>query len=541
MKTLTKMLLNCSIFALLPIVANAAGTYYTGGYQSPQTRYNQTGYAQQRARTNNYSQQGLSAYSRNQYSGYTSANRNNTYIQNRNAQQVKSQPQNVVAGNGFTLGAGFSRQTGMWDFKMNTAGSNLHYDNIDWNVLDINAGYVFGNKTKVAVNAGFQYGMQAGESTMVDDDISHGGYLADVVNAEGGDGRLYEFEKIGHALSIGTSKDGSMFGFNAGVGLKDFFKLGKLKMTPSIGWRYLKYTLETGNNKGIVSVNGNFDNSCITLDDGSTQCFPLIVLYDKIKDGSPAIPGYTYFDENGVPLTDADGDGWLDGNAAFAAVQIPSGYGYVDADGNYYFEQPGISHKYDVEWSGPYIGLDMQYDINQNNLVTANVELGLPSYTATGDQPYRSDWQHPKSVEDKGDIGSGFHFGAGASWRTAITDNVALSIGVTYDYYTVSDAQATTYMNPEYGESKYQEVFASWKDVLNGTWGYNYSDVEIEYFMLNGVSLSDGIEDTDGEIVQIDPEYFAQIRANGWKDTAKDEIESFYKSLGIRVGINAKF
>jgi hypothetical protein len=332
-----------------------------------------------------------------------------------------------------------------------------------------------------------------------------------------------------------------MIGFNAGVGLKDFFKLGKLKMTPSIGWRYLKYTLETSNNKGIVSVNGNFDNSCITLDDGSTQCFPLIVLYDKIGGGTPSIPGYTYFDENGAPLTDVDGDGWLDGDAAFAAVQIPSGYTYVDADGNYYFDQPGVSHKYDVEWSGPYIGLDMQYDINQNNLVTANVELGLPSYTATGDQPYRFDWQHPKSVEDKGDIGSGFHFGAGASWRTAITDNVALSIGVTYDYYTVSDAQATTYMNPEYGEAEYQYAFTLWQGLLNGTWGYNYSDAQIEYFMLNGVSQADGIEDADGEIVQIDPEYFAQIRANGWKDTAKDEIESFYKSLGIRVGINAKF
>jgi hypothetical protein len=183
----------------------------------------------------------------------------------------------------------------------------------------------------------------------------------------------------------------------------------------------------------------------------------------------------------------------------------------------------------------------MNNDINQNNLVTANVELGLPSYTAIGDQPYRFDWQHPKSVEDKGDIGSGFHFGAGASWRTAITDNVALSIGVTYDYYTVSDAQATTYMNPEYGEAEYQYAFTLWRGLLNDTWGNNYSDAQIEYFMLNGVSLSDGIEDTDGEIVQIDPEYFAQVRANGWKDTAKDEIESFYKSLGIRVGINAKF
>ena len=98
-----------------------------------------------------------------------------------------------------------------------------------------------------------------------------------------------------------------------------------------------------------------------------------------------------------------------------------------------------------------------------------------------------------------------------------------------------------SYMNPEYGEAEYQYAFTLWQGLLNDTWGYNYSDAEIEYFMLNGVSLSDGIKDAGGEIVQIDPEYFAQIRANGWKDTAKDEIESFYKSLGIRVGINAKF
>ena len=39
MKTLSRLFFNCSIFALLPVIANAAGTYYTGGYQSPQARY----------------------------------------------------------------------------------------------------------------------------------------------------------------------------------------------------------------------------------------------------------------------------------------------------------------------------------------------------------------------------------------------------------------------------------------------------------------------------------------------------------------------
>ena len=46
MKMLSKLFLNCSLFALLPVVANAAGTYYTGGYQSPQTRYAQKSYTQ---------------------------------------------------------------------------------------------------------------------------------------------------------------------------------------------------------------------------------------------------------------------------------------------------------------------------------------------------------------------------------------------------------------------------------------------------------------------------------------------------------------
>jgi hypothetical protein len=82
--------------------------------------------------------------------------------------------------------------------------------------------------------------------------------------------------QIGRAFSIGTSKDGSMMGFNAGVGLKDFMTLGKLKVTPSVGWRYLKYTLETHNNHGLSMESFDSGNSCYMVEGSDElQCDPL--------------------------------------------------------------------------------------------------------------------------------------------------------------------------------------------------------------------------------------------------------------------------
>ena len=544
MKFFPSFLFNCSAILLMSAAANAAGTYYTGNYQSPQTRYSQQSYSQ-RARTTNYSSQGVSAYNRNQYAnaGYASVRQNQQPQAQQTTQNQPKRAATQTGARGFSLDAGLSKHVAMWEFEMNSAGSKLHYDNIDWLLFDASGKYVFdmGN-TPVQISAGVQYGMQTGESSMIDDDISHGGYTYGWYDGLDSTGNSFVGEKIGHALSAGTSKDGSMFGFNAGIGLTDFFRWGNLKVTPSVGWRYLKYELKTSDNKGLIIVNSDFDASCVTLADGSSQCWPLIAVFDGIDNyANPAYPGYTYFDADGNPLTDTDGDGYLNGDAYYAAVQMPSGYNYIEAEGSFYFEQPDVSHSYEVEWSGPYLGLDMQYDINQNNVVTANLELGLPSYTATGDQPYRIDWQHPKSVQDKGGIGSGFHFGAGANWRTMLTDKVALSVGVTYDYYSVSDADATTYLNPEYWEPQYYATLDQWKYVLNDKFGYAFSDAQIASYMLNGISKVDGIKDAAGNTIELSPEYVAVVRANNWEDKADGEIESFYKSLGIRVGINARF
>lgn len=528
MKIISKMLLNCSVWAMMPVLANAAGTYYNGMYQSPQNRYAQQPYAtsrqgyqqqsyqqnqQQRMGTQNYSQQGVSSYNRNQYAsaGYMQNNSNVNMQQpmQPNAQNMLGMQQGTDSG--FRLGAGFAHQFANWKFNMKGAGSQLHYDNIAWNVLDVNAGFGFdAGKAVVDISGGFKYGMQSGDSTMVDDDISKGGYFITQWGTDSnGDGQIDQVlgDQVGHALSIGTSRDGKMMDLNAGIGLKNLMKIGNLKITPSVGWRYLKYELQTQDNYGMSLDTYTGEGGCITVD-GEIQCDTVLIFYDSA--------GNKYL----AHRTDNSTQGGS-GINEYDEIPVPSGYDKVNAGSTYYYAQSGISHKYEVEWSGPYIGLDMLYDINQTNYVNAYVELGFPSYTATGDQPYRFDWAHPKSVEDKADMGAAMHLGLGANWSTMISDNIGLTIGMTYDYYSVSDADAYTYLNEGYYMGIYNSLLADWTGSGKGD----------EAAMLNPTTGNQ----TAIAIKQLEKE------CPGWVCSAAGEIESFYKSLGVRVGLNAKF
>lgn len=497
MRKLPQFLLRCSVFAFAPLAANAAGTYYTGNYQSPQTNYSQTQtYAQRQAA---YTRS--AGYNTNGYSAYSSTRPNTMTTRTQTAAQPQAQQRKTTSSasgtsragqNGFWLDGGISHEFAQWQFEMKESNSILHYDNLEWNVFDLRGGYVFdvGN-TKMQVDAGFKYGIQSGETKMVDDDITNGGYFI-TQWVDGNNNNAVIGEQIGHALSIGTSDGGSMLGFNVGVGLPDFFKLGNVRFTPSIGYRYFKYELETKKNYGL-----SVDTAACFKVDGSdeVQCDPAIII--NYTDGKQQI---IWRDENGK-------------------IEIANGVSSIDTQGTYYYQQPGTSHSYEVEWSGPYIAMDMDYLINQNNAVNARVELGFPGYTSTGDQPYRFDWAHPKSVEDKADMFSAFHLGMGANWSTAITDTISLSVGVTYDYYTVGDADAKTYLNGNYYTTWYNTILNS--DQWKGD----------ETAMLNP-------ETGDATAINIKN---LEADCPGWVCSSDGEIESFYKSLGVRVGINAKF
>ena len=481
-----------AVLLFAPIAANAAGTYYsgytTGAYQSPQTSYasRQTGYANRY----NTSYGNTGSYA-SRYNTYGANNARNVTTQ-QVAQSAATQTGGGAKKSGFWLDAGITHEMAQWRFEMAQSGSILSYDNLAWNVLDVSAGYAFDvGSTTMQVDVGLKYGMQWGESPMYDDDITNGGYLVTTwieANTEKVIG-----DQIGHAFSMGTSQGGSMMGFNVGFGLTDIFKIGNVTLTPSVGFRYLNYKLTTENNYGL-SVD---TTACFRIEGSDEiQCDPAIIV--NLSDGKQQI---IWRDDIELPM------------------EVPGNAESINTGSTYYYMQPGESHSYETTWMGPYLALDMDYVINQNNAVNARVELGLPGYESVGDQPYRFDWQHPKSVEDTAGMFSAFHFGMGANWTTAITDSVALSLGVTYDYYSVSGADATTYLNGSFYTDWYNEI-------LNSTqWNGD------EEAMLN--------PDT-GDATAINIKALEES-CPGWVCKTDGEIESFYKSLGIRVGINAKF
>ena len=402
-----------------------------------------------------------------------------------------------------------------------------------WNVFNANGAYYFGDDTKMQINVGFRYGKQYGESPMIDDDISsdkaiQAVYYGDSEEIKGVYATLNDSGDVGFvqglflegnpAMSIGTSEGGTQMGYNVGFGLTDFFTWNKVKVTPSIGYRYFKHKLTTQNNKGMAigvfsataDASGAPANAMVTCvqmsGSNEVQCVPYIVSGNVIyEDGSI---GSSY--ANGYPLY-----GGLLEVVDDVYYTLNAGGPYFDTPGTYYYEQPGTSHEYETEWAGPYLALDMEYQINKDNMLTGGIEFGLPKYDSKGNQPYRWDWAHPTSVEDKGDFGDAYHFGLNANWMTSITDSAYLSLGFTFDYYKVSNATANTYLNAAYHQSLLDAV---------------------DYILVNYDLTDEGIAYYEGMRNELNG-----YRSNGWKVEDKKEINSIYKSMGIRIGINMKF
>lgn len=484
------VLLNCLALLVLPVVANAAGTYYTGSaYQPVQYRYGQSGsYTTSGYNNARYSTSANSVSGARYNTGYSTNYQNTNATRQTNSRSIQKSVQSNTSKSGFFAKAGITHENAMWKFEMvNVANSVLKYDDVAWNVFDLSGGYVFDfGQTKMQLDAGLKYGLQWGEASMIDDDISKGGYgVVDFWKDTNGDGVRDTLvgSVVGHGLSIGKSDEGDMLGFNVGVGFTDFFKWGNVKITPSVGYRYLKYKLETKNNYGMLMDTVNSAEGCVSSG-GESQCGVALLFFENEDDDIPAaiVPANYLLEITGL-------DGW-----------------YINASDTYYYEQTGVSHSYEVAWSGPYVALDMLYDINQYNSVNGRIELGFPGYSAIGDQPYRWDWSHPKSVEDTAGMFSALHVGMAFDWRTEISNRTSLSIGLTYDYYTVSGADSKTYLN---------------KDLYDSLVSSGATDAVSLWY-------KGQLEDK-------------RDACGGWICESNKEIDSIYKSMGIRVGIDAWF
>ena len=500
MKNISRVLISMAVMAAFPMISGAVGTYYDGNlYQKPVAGYGANG----GGFYNNYG--AGRGYGQNQ----TVATRTTTAkIAKKSSSSVANSQSTKKQG--FYLDAYLSHEFANWNLDMKNAGSKLHYDNLQWNVLSGEAVYYFGDSTPMQVKVGASYGMQYGDSPMIDDDVSaEKMWAAQSINVDGS----YEDVLTGTpALSVGTSKDGTQMGFNAAFGFTDLFSVGRMKVTPSVGYRYFKHKLETKNNYGLMIdvLNSESFVNCIEVQDGEIQCSP----YVGFANDSGVVQSFAgFYIVDGSIKVNADGS---------FVILNDTGAAQLDVGNTYYYEQSGTSHSYETEWYGPYLALDMEYAINVNNFVNAGVEFGLPMYNSKGNQPYRVDWAHPTSVEDKGDFGDAWHLGLNANWSTAITDSVMLSLGMTYDYYKVSGATANTYLNKSYYETMLDNV-NNWIAYYEGLGSLSAEDKVIY----------DSFKDEQTTL--------KAYKAAGWKQESKNEIESIYKSMGIRLGVNVKF
>ena len=505
MKNVSRVLISMAVIAAFPMIAGAAGTYYNGSlYQNPQGRYGMNG---SNSGDGFYNKYGAGrGYGQNMQGAQNMQNMGikKTVVQTTTTTSKKA-PVTSARKQGFLLDAGISHEFADWGFNMKNAGSKLHYDNLRWNVFGVDGAYYFDTSVPMQIKAGAKYGMQFGDSPMVDDDISGEKlWMVQYVEIEGVG--TEEVLMGSPAMSVGTSNGGKQMEFNASFGLTDLFTMGRVKVTPSVGYRYFKYELETKKNYGMMVdvLHSDTFTNCFEVADGEIQCAP----YLGFANSSEQVIGFARIDPN---------DGLVYNNTAAPLL---------DRGDTYYYEQSGTSHKYKTSWMGPYLALDMEYMINDNNNVVAGIEFGLPVYESKGDQPYRIDWAHPTSVEDKGDFGDAYHLGFNAAWMTKITNSVGFTLGLTYDYYKVSDASATTYYSQSYYQpilDSYQNQYDEYTALIDG--GATLTDDEAYEYALLGEEITD----------------LTAKKNAGWKSESKNEIESIYKSMGIRAGIEVKF
>ena len=456
MKNIFRILGSMAVLSLIPAVSGAVGTYYNGNlYQNPQQRYSRGGY---------YNSYGYGAGR----GGYGQQQNVQSQLGTQKQQNQKKTVAKSTEKQGFVLDAGLSHEMAKWEFEMNNAGSKLHYDNLAWNVFDVQGAYYFGGDTKMQVKAGFKYGMQFGETSMIDDDISNSNAI---FTEEEADINGYTGNTISGvpAMSIGTSKKGTQMGFNIGFGLTDFFTWGKVKATPSIGYRYFKHKVKTSNNVGmsVDVLHAAAAWNCVSTYKDEVQCEPIVMFgngYDENGDLDVLVYGgltpVKWEGSNLVPWTDGDDE---EDFAGYVSENYDTNY--YSTGRTYYYEQPGTSHEYETTWAGPYIALDLNYQINDNNAIVAGIEFGLPTYTSEGIQPYRIDWKQSPSVKDEGKIGDAYHLALNMNWMTAITDSMMLDLGFSYDYYKVSGATANTYWVYEGTQADNNEIDSVYKSM----------------------------------------------------------------------------
>ena len=92
----------------------------------------------------------------------------------------------------------------------------------------------------------------------------------------------------------------------------------------------------------------------------------------------------------------------------------------------------GITHKYFVDWSGPFISVKLNKNISEKETLFLYAEAFKPFYKVNGDWPQRTDWAHNPSFIDSGGSGYGILFDLVYNYK--FKENIIFVAGLNYEY-----------------------------------------------------------------------------------------------------------
>ena len=106
-------------------------------------------------------------------------------------------------------------------------------------------------------------------------------------------------------------------------------------------------------------------------------------------------------------------------------LTVTDGYQTIPSTGSF----AGLNSTYDTEWKGPWIGLDLSFDIKKKHNLFVNLEYHWADYSAEADWNLRTDFAHPKSFEHIAE-GNGIVISTGVNFFY----NYPVSFQLNFDY-----------------------------------------------------------------------------------------------------------
>jgi hypothetical protein len=106
-------------------------------------------------------------------------------------------------------------------------------------------------------------------------------------------------------------------------------------------------------------------------------------------------------------------------------------------------DTPGITHIYNVNWFGPYVGLNLERAFSPLQTLNVYGEVFVPVYKAEGIWPYRTDWRQDPSFVDEG--GTSWGLLLDVTYKYRIRPNIEIFIGGEYEYLQAGGADTELY------------------------------------------------------------------------------------------------